>query len=76
MDDSAKALGLSITTLQRWERQSKLVAEPTVGVHRRYNLAKRRQELFLPRRHDVAAFLWINEGEGVNHLAKTALFQA
>ncbi|MDI9570885.1 MAG: IS607 family transposase [Pseudomonadota bacterium] len=44
--EAAKALGVSITTLRRWEANGKLIAEHTVGGHRRYNLAKLRPELF------------------------------
>jgi predicted site-specific integrase-resolvase len=44
--EAAKALGVSITTLRRWEALGKLVAEHTAGGHRRYDLAKLRPELF------------------------------
>lgn len=44
--EAAKALGVSITTLRRWDASGKLVAEQTVGGHRRYDLAKLRPELF------------------------------
>ena len=39
-------LGVSITTLRRWESEGKLVAEHTPGGHRRYDLAKLRPEQF------------------------------
>lgn len=44
--EAAKALGVSITTLRRWESSGKLVAEHTPGGHRRYDLSKLRPELF------------------------------
>lgn len=37
--EAAKALGVSITTPRWWEASGKLVAEHTVGGHRRYDLA-------------------------------------
>ena len=43
---AAKALGVSITTLRRWEAEGKLLPEHTVGNHRRYDLAKLKPELF------------------------------
>jgi len=39
-------LGVSITTLRRWEASGKLVPEHTAGGHRRYDLAKLRPEMF------------------------------
>ena len=44
--EAASALGVSITTLRRWEASGKLVAEHTAGGHRRYDLAKLKPELF------------------------------
>jgi hypothetical protein len=35
-----------MSTLRRWEASGKMVAEHTVGGHRRYDLAKLRPELF------------------------------
>jgi len=46
ISEAAKALGVSITTLRRWEAAGKLLAEHTAGGHRRYNLTKLRPELF------------------------------
>jgi len=43
---AADVLGVSISTLRRWEAAGKLVAEHTAGGHRRYDLAKLRPELF------------------------------
>lgn len=44
--EAATALGVSITTLRRWEASGRLVAEHTAGGHRRYDLTKLRPELF------------------------------
>ncbi|MCG5517253.1 MerR family transcriptional regulator, partial [Ectothiorhodospira sp. 9100] len=35
--EAAKALGVSITTLRRWEASGRLVPEHTAGGHRRYD---------------------------------------
>lgn len=37
---AAKELGVSITTLRRWEEAGKIVPERTANGHRRYDLAK------------------------------------
>jgi predicted site-specific integrase-resolvase len=44
--DAAHALGVSITTLRRWEAEGRLLAEHTAGGHRRYDLAKLLPERF------------------------------
>lgn len=44
--EAALALGVSITTLRRWEASGRLVAEHTAGGHRRYDLTKLRPEMF------------------------------
>jgi len=44
--EAARALGVSITTLRRWEATGKLAAIHTVGGHRRYDLAKLKPDLF------------------------------
>jgi putative resolvase len=46
ISEAAEVLGVSITTLRRWEAAGKLMAEHTAGGHRRYDLAKLRPELF------------------------------
>ena len=44
--ETASALGVSITTLRRWETEGKLTAEYTAGGHRRYDLSKLKPELY------------------------------
>lgn len=44
--EAAEALGVSVTTLRRWEASGKLVADHTAGGHRRYDLAKLKPDLF------------------------------
>jgi len=44
--EASKALGVSITTLRRWELQGKLIPERTKSGHRRYDLAQLKPELF------------------------------
>ncbi len=46
--EASKALGVSITTLRRWEAEGKLIPLRTVSGHRRYDLAKIKPELFHP----------------------------
>ena len=43
---ASEALGVSITTLRRWEAEGKLVPERTASGHRRYNLAELQPALF------------------------------
>lgn len=43
---ASEALGVSITTLRRWEAEGKLIPERTAGRQRRYDLAKLKPELF------------------------------
>ena len=45
--EASKALGVSITTLRRWEKEGQLQPdEITPSGHRRYDLAKLQPELF------------------------------
>jgi predicted site-specific integrase-resolvase len=37
---AAKELGVSITTLRRWEKAGKIVPERTANGHRRYDLSQ------------------------------------
>jgi hypothetical protein len=38
--EASRTLGVSITTLRRWEKIGRIKAEHTAGGHRRYDLAK------------------------------------
>src|SRR5438132_9449740 len=42
---AAKIVGVSISTLRRWELNGKISPERTNGLHRRYDLAKLKPEL-------------------------------
>jgi putative resolvase len=44
--EASEALGVSITTLRRWEVEGKLIPERTAGRQRRYDLAKLKPALF------------------------------
>ncbi|MGK5094407.1 IS607 family transposase [Deltaproteobacteria bacterium TL4] len=45
--EAAKTLGVAVTTLRRWEKEGRLVAdERTVGRQRRYNLARLKPNFF------------------------------
>jgi predicted site-specific integrase-resolvase len=44
--EAAQVLGVSITTLRRWEAEGRLVPEHTAGKHRRYDLARLKPEMF------------------------------
>lgn len=46
ISDAATALGVSITTLRRWEKSGKLRSDRTHAGHRRYDLSKLKPELF------------------------------
>lgn len=39
IDEAASLLGVSIKTLQRWDGERKLIANRTLGGHRRYKLS-------------------------------------
>jgi excisionase family DNA binding protein len=45
--EAAKALGVSITTLRRWEASGRIQAEHTVGGHRRYGSRSRKNQKLL-----------------------------
>ena len=45
ISEAAAALGVSVTTLRRWEAAGHVVAERSAGGHRRYDLAKLRPDL-------------------------------
>jgi putative resolvase len=55
--EAASALGVSITTLRRWEASGRLAAEHTAGGYCRYDLAKLKLELFRDRPAKFLRFL-------------------
>lgn len=44
--EASKILGVSISTLRRWEAEGSLMPERTLNGHRRYDLEKLRPGLF------------------------------
>lgn len=52
ISEAAKTLGVSITTLRRWEVSGRLLAEHTAGGHRRYDIVKLKPELLLTQDND------------------------
>ncbi|WP_053960722.1 IS607 family transposase [Sulfobacillus thermosulfidooxidans] len=51
--EASKVLGVSITTLRRWEKEGRLQPDAmTPGGHRRYDVVKLRPELFRLQRSD------------------------
>ena len=44
--EATEALGVSITTLRRWEVEGKMIPERTASGHRRYDLIKLKPEMF------------------------------
>jgi putative resolvase len=68
--EAAKLLGVSLTTLRRWEASGKLVPERTKGGRRRYALSNLRPDLV---RHDVAALRTIAYARVSSHDQKEDL---
>lgn len=50
--EASEVLGVSITTLRRWEVEGKLIPERTAGGQRRYNLSKLKPEKFRAAKDD------------------------
>ena len=46
ISEAAEILGVSISTLRRWDRSGRLEPEKTASGHRRYDAAKLNPELF------------------------------
>ncbi len=44
--ETAKTLGVSVSTLRRWEEEGKLIPERTLGGQRRYSLSKIQPHMF------------------------------
>jgi excisionase family DNA binding protein len=45
INEAAKAIGVSVDSLRRWERKGKITSERTIGGHRRYSIEKLRKEI-------------------------------
>jgi putative resolvase len=45
INEAAKAIGVSVDSLRRWERKGKITSERTIGGHRRYVVGKLRDEI-------------------------------
>ena len=56
--ETAKALGVSVSTLRRWEAEGRLTPERTAGRQRRYDLSKLKPGLFavLPAERKTMAY--------------------
>lgn len=48
--EAAKAFGVSVATLRRWEREGRIMPERTLGGQRRYDLEKLQRGLKRPDR--------------------------
>ena len=46
ISEASKELGVSVSTLRRWDKSGKLVTEKTPSGHRRYDIAKLKPESF------------------------------
>lgn len=46
ISEASELLGVSVTTLRRWEAEGRLIPEHTSGKHRRYDMLKLKPELF------------------------------
>ncbi len=71
--EAAQALGVSITTLRRWEAEGRLLAEHTAGGHRRYDLAKLLPERFRAAqqsRRKTVAYARVSSHEQKDDLAR------
>jgi excisionase family DNA binding protein len=74
--EASNALGVSITTLRRWEAAGRLRSEHTVGGHRRYDLAKLRPEMFraeVDTKRRTVAYARVSSHEQKEDLAKDVL---
>ena len=49
INEAAKAIGVSVDSLRRWERKGKITSERTIGGHRRYSVKKLRDEVAATR---------------------------
>ena len=69
--EAAKALGVSITTLRRWDAQGKLIPEHTAGKHRRYDLAQQ-PEMYrsAPDERRTIAYGWVSSHDQKDDLER------
>lgn len=44
--EAAEVLGVSISTLRRWDREGRLTPEKTTSGHRRYDISKLKPEMY------------------------------
>ncbi|MDR0999391.1 MAG: MerR family DNA-binding transcriptional regulator, partial [Clostridiales bacterium] len=44
--EASKILGVSITTLRRWDKEGRLIPEKTTSGHRRYDILKLKPEIY------------------------------
>ena len=70
--EASEALGVSITTLRRWEREGKVIPERTAAGHRRYDLAKLKPELFhaAPQNRKTIAYARVSSHDQKNDLER------
>jgi DNA-binding transcriptional MerR regulator len=43
--EAARIIGVSVDSLRRWEKQGLITSERTAGGHRRYDVARLREEI-------------------------------
>ncbi len=70
--EAAEALGVSITTLRRWEAEGKLIPERTAGRQRRYDLIKLKPELFhaMPQDRKTIAYARVSSHDQKDDLER------
>ena len=70
--EAAQALGVSITTLRRWEAEGRLIPEHTAGKHRRYDLSRLKPELFFagPDERRTIAYARVSSDDQKNDLER------
>jgi len=75
---ASEALGVSITTLRRWEVEGKLIPERTAGRQRRYDLAKLKPGLFhaAPQDRKTIAYARVSSHDQKDVLEIITVFSA
>ncbi len=70
--EASEALGVSITTLRRWEAEGKLIPERTAGRQRRYDLIKLKPELFhaMPQDRKTIAYARVSSHDQKDDLER------